>query len=450
MKIKKAIAKKRIKYKKTHKKRIPRNSRNKYINKILIIFFLLIIFSYFFTKEKNKFKNLFDLKRYQSSVFPEIISFENNLNLSLELFQEFRQINRENKLIEENIKFIKSDNPIVTVIMTIYNQDHCLHKGLRSIQNQSIKNIEIIIIDDCSTDNSVEKIKEYQKEDPRIILISHDSNEGKIKSRSDGIRKAKGKYITVVDGDDAFIHKDVLKNSLFIAQKANLDAVQFLMAFFKGGRLRKITGTYSFTNITNIIYQPELTIKFYPPKKNGLYYLKNRSIWGKLIKNELFQRILEYIGPEYTEDYINDAEDTIMAMSLFHLANSYYIMKELGYYYSLDQKKDRKIINKNIVCKDNNKLKGFDKFKFVKFLVDKNNKNDKEKLITYDEANDISCINNRLFYQMKLDNRHFEIMFFVFDNMLKWDILNQDQKAHLIHLRNKVIDKRNQYNKNNQ
>ena len=98
MKKKKTIAKKRIKYKKTHKKRIPRNSRNKYINKILIIFFLLIIFSYFFIKEKNKFKNLFDLKQYQSSVFPEIIFFENNLNLSLELFQEFRRINRGNKL----------------------------------------------------------------------------------------------------------------------------------------------------------------------------------------------------------------------------------------------------------------------------------------------------------------------------------------------------------------
>jgi len=222
------------------------------------------------------------------------------------------------------------------------------------------------------------------------------------------------------------------------------------MAFFKGERLRKIHGTYSFTNITNIIYQPELRIKFYPPKKNNLYYLENRSICGKLIKNELFQKILEYIGPEYTEDYINFAEDTIMAMSLFHLANSFYIMKELGYYYSRDQKNTRKIRNKNIVCKNNNKLKGFDYFKFVKFLVDKNNKNDKEKLITYDEANDITCINNKWYYQMKLDNRHFEIMFFVFDNMLRWDILNQDQKAHLIHLRNKVIDKRNQYNKNKQ
>ena len=55
----------------------------------------------------------------------------------------------------------------------MYNQAHCIYKGLRSVQNQSIKNIEIIIVDDCSLDNSIELIKEYQKEDPRIILISH-------------------------------------------------------------------------------------------------------------------------------------------------------------------------------------------------------------------------------------------------------------------------------------
>ena len=78
---------------------------------------------------------------------------------------------------------------------------------MRSIQNQSLKNIEIIKIDDCSLDNSL-----FQKEDERIILITHDANEGTIKSRNDGIRKAKGKYITIVDGDDALIHKDILKN----------------------------------------------------------------------------------------------------------------------------------------------------------------------------------------------------------------------------------------------
>ena len=53
--------------------------------------------------------------------------------------------------------------PDVSIIMTMYNQAHCIHKGIRSVQNQSLKNIEIIIIDDCSQDNGTDIIKEFQK-----------------------------------------------------------------------------------------------------------------------------------------------------------------------------------------------------------------------------------------------------------------------------------------------
>jgi len=109
--------------------------------------------------------------------------------------------------------------PDVSIIMTMYNQAHCIHKGIRSVQNQSIKNIEIIIVDDCSQDNGTDIIKEFQKKDKRIILIFYDMNEGEIKSRTDGIRKAKGKYITIIDGDDALIHKNILKNFYLLLKK---------------------------------------------------------------------------------------------------------------------------------------------------------------------------------------------------------------------------------------
>ena len=101
-------------------------------------------------------------------------------------------------LIDGYQKFNKNRNPDVSVIITINNQANDIHKVLRSVQNQSIKNIEIIIVDDCSLDNSFEVIKEYQKMDERIILISHNKNEGVIKSRTDGIRNATGKYIIYI------------------------------------------------------------------------------------------------------------------------------------------------------------------------------------------------------------------------------------------------------------
>lgn len=72
--------------------------------------------------------------------------------------QEFRKINSENILIDK-VKYKKVKNPNISVIVTNYNQDHCIYKCLRSIQNQSIKNLEIIVIDDCSLDNSTEIIE---------------------------------------------------------------------------------------------------------------------------------------------------------------------------------------------------------------------------------------------------------------------------------------------------
>ena len=71
-----------------------------------------------------------------------------------------------------------------------------------------------------------------------------------MKSRVDAIRKAKGKYITTIDGDDALIHKDILKNSLFIIQKAKLDVVQFLGLTYREGKPKDIVYDYSKTNIS--------------------------------------------------------------------------------------------------------------------------------------------------------------------------------------------------------
>ena len=141
----------------------------KFIIKYVFIFIDIISILYFE-------KKLFDLYN-ENETFQEILSFGKNINFSEDIFYEFLKINEQNKLIEEKIKFEKVNNPIISVVMMVYNQAYCLHKCLRSIQNQSLKNIEIIIVDDCSLDNSVELIKEYQKEDPRIILIEHDAND---------------------------------------------------------------------------------------------------------------------------------------------------------------------------------------------------------------------------------------------------------------------------------
>ena len=433
-KIKKYTSKKKFKHKIKFRNRKEINDKPKLLIKISLILFLIILYAFSFQN------NNVDIQKDQSKILEELISFENSLNLNEEVFNEFRRINSENKLIEENPNFKRSKNPDVSVLMIIHNQAYYLHKGLRSIQNQSLKNIEIIIIDDCSEDNSIDLIKNYQKEDERIILISHDTNEGKIKSRSDGVRIAKGKYIALIDGDDALIHKDILKNSLYIAQKGNLDCVQFLINYYRYGKFEEIVTEFNFTNNSYIITQPELSNKYFGPYRDLKYLLRNRNIYSKFIKNELFQKMLDFIGPEYTDDYINIAEDTIMAVALYHLANSFYCMRESGYFYSYGEE-NRVIKNNNRKCKPNDKLKDFSTFKYIKFLVDKSSNNEKEKNNIYDELFFLGHT-NYLRNDYKLEKRHYQILFFIYDKMLEWSELSKEKHDYIENLRNKTLEKK--------
>ena len=433
-KIKKYTSKKKFKHKIKFRNRKEINDKPKLLIKISLILFLIILYAFSFKNNND------DIQKDQSKILEELISFENSLNLNEEVFNEFRRINSENKLIEENPNFKRSKNPDVSVLMIIHNQAYYLHKGLRSIQNQSLKNIEIIIIDDCSEDNSIDLIKNYQKEDERIILISHDTNEGKIKSRSDGVRIAKGKYIALIDGDDALIHKDIIKNSLYIAQKGNLDCVQFLINYYRYGKFEEIVTEFNFTNNSYIITQPELSNKYFGPYRDLKYLLKNRNIYSKFIKNELFQKMLDFIGPQYTDDYINIAEDTIMAVALYHLANSFYCMRESGYFYSYGEE-NRVIKNNNRKCKPNDKLKDFSTFKYIKFLVDKSSNNEKEKNNIYDELFFLGHT-NYLRNDYKLEKRHYQILFFIYDKMLEWSELSKEKHDYIENLRNKTLEKK--------
>lgn len=118
--------------------------------------------------------------------------FENKILHDKDEIKDFHHINSENILIDKR-KYNRTNYPEISIIMSVFNQADCLHKSLRSIQNQSLKNLEIIIVDDYSSDNSLEILQNYQKEDNRIIIIKHYKNKGKIKTRIDGIKLAKGK-----------------------------------------------------------------------------------------------------------------------------------------------------------------------------------------------------------------------------------------------------------------
>ena len=103
---------------------------------------------------------------------------------------------------------------LVTIIMPIYNASKYLNLSIESVLKQSYKNFTLLLIDDGSTDNSIEIIQEYKKKDDRIIVINKE-NGGVCNARNVGLKMTKTKYVTFIDHDDEY-DKDFLKNILVL------------------------------------------------------------------------------------------------------------------------------------------------------------------------------------------------------------------------------------------
>lgn len=111
----------------------------------------------------------------------------------------------------------------VSVIIPAYNSEKFIKKCIRSILEQSLRELEILAIDDGSSDGTGRILDQIQKEDERIQVI-HQNNQGVSASRNQGIAMAKGEYLTFIDGDD-YIGKDYLKELVSEAEKSSADLV---------------------------------------------------------------------------------------------------------------------------------------------------------------------------------------------------------------------------------
>ena len=118
----------------------------------------------------------------------------------------------------------------VSVIVPVFNVESYLNESLDSILNQTLKDIEIICINDGSTDNSLDILENYAKKDKRIKIISKE-NEGQGVARNVGLDNAQGEYISFVDSDD-FIKKDMLEKLYNKAENNNLDLVMCKVSSF--------------------------------------------------------------------------------------------------------------------------------------------------------------------------------------------------------------------------
>ena len=186
------------------------------------------------------------------------------------------------------------NNELVSIIVPIYNVEECLEKCVRSIIEQTYKNIEIILVDDGSTDNCGVICDNYKKIDNRIVVV-HKRNEGLSSARNKGLDIAKGKYISFVDSDDYIEPKMIEELMQNMSEYKSDIAICNFYCIKNGIKLVKrkyikksfsIEGRKKYENI------------------QGKYSYVTLVAWNKLYKREIFDTIRYPKGRIYEDSYV--------------------------------------------------------------------------------------------------------------------------------------------------
>ena len=214
--------------------------------------------------------------------------------------------------------------PLVSIIVPIYNIENYLSNCLYSLMRQSYMNLEIILIDDGSTDNSPLICKQFAVQDSRIHFI-HQINQGVVSARINGFRYSSGSLITFIDGDD---YVDERMIELMVAKQQQYQVDMVSCQYYddnENGIHKSVTrphpGYYNRKKIVELI------------KKGFLYDPKIRKegvpsfLWGNLFIRSLIQPILDVgHGLIYNEDQVGK-------LQAFYIAKSLYVMEDFLYYY---------------------------------------------------------------------------------------------------------------------
>ena len=209
----------------------------------------------------------------------------------------------------------------VSVLVPVYNVEEYLEQCLKSIINQTLKDIEIICINDGSKDNSLNILKEYSKLDSRIKLIDKE-NSGYGDSMNQALEIAQGKYIAIVESDD-FVEKEIFENLYNLAEENDCDIVK--------------SDWYDYFTATNSSYKNTKVAQkkcneVLSPLNNPEILSIQPSLWSAIYKRDLIEknniRFLPSPGASY--------QDTSFTFKVFALAKRVYLTDRAYMYYRQD------------------------------------------------------------------------------------------------------------------
>ena len=324
--------------------------------------------------------------------------FKINIYSKIQLIIYYIRINKELKKNINYLNFIKNkliiikknrriEKPKVSVISPIYNREKYIPKFLKIIQSQTFQHFEIIFIDDCSKDNSINLIEEYINKDERIILIKNLFNRGTFISRNIGAIFSNSKYLILPDPDD-ILNNNIISICFKYSEKYDYDMIRF--------NIYKINENKAY----NVYDQDKDRISIKPPELSRFMFYGNNELFitdyyihNKFVKKELYIKALNSLNKVYLNAYITLWEDTIISYILYRNANSFCSLKKTGYFYI----KNSQSITKNMFKISELKMKFVFVFLKIVFEYTKNTKYEKDMFnLLFTQLNNNFNINYRL------------------------------------------------------
>lgn len=229
----------------------------------------------------------------------------------------------------------------VSIIVPVYNVEKYLKRCLNSLIKQTLQEIEIIIVNDGSTDNSLAICKEFENIDKRIKVYSK-NNEGLGLTRNYGISKCNGKYIAFVDSDD-FVSLDFYEKMYTNIEENNTDAVFAEFRNHRNDGTDSVGEKNSFKE--DIVSTKEYLYNILHVKNESLYgkdYL-NMSVWRSLYKRE----IIEKYNIKFESERKFISEDILFNIDFCEVSNKISFQKDTYYYYCYNSDSLTKKYKKN-------------------------------------------------------------------------------------------------------
>ncbi len=265
------------------------------------------IYSYL-DKDKSKFDKfigIFHLKRYNNYIYTyERIADEFKNDYIKSISEEFKKSYEMGEIDEslfsqyelEELKWIINNpedyynkhndlNPIkVSVIIPVYNVEEFLSQTLDSILNQTLKDIEIICVDDGSEDRSMQILREYEQRDPRIIVIEQEHMGGGA-ARNKGMSRAKGEFLSFLDSDD-FFENTLLEHTYNKCRKTGSDICIYKVKRYDNNTGKTISDKGSFVE-SNI---PDKQVFSSTDMKDKIFNTFQTWPWNKLFRRSFIEK----------------------------------------------------------------------------------------------------------------------------------------------------------------